>query len=53
MSEENETETASTRKRSQLNKELNTLGELIRILKPLDQAQRAKLIETANFMLRE
>lgn len=48
MSEETEPQKA---KRSQTKRELNAVGELIRILKPYSPEDRKRLLETAGFMM--
>lgn len=52
MPPETETEPQKA-KRSQTKKELAALGKLLEVLKPFDKTQCEKLIETANFMLKD
>lgn len=54
MPEENNNDTEQTRtRRSQTKKELEALGELIQILKPLSPEQRDRLLKAAAFMLEQ
>lgn len=50
MPEETETETTRVR-RSTLQKEMDSLEALIRILKPLTDDQRQRLLKTASIMI--
>lgn len=50
MPNENETE-PTKQKRSQVQRELRAVGDLIRILKPYSDADRKRLLATANFMM--
>lgn len=48
---ENEASKSTTTRRSQLKRELDAFAELVRILKPLSQEQRTRLVKAANELL--
>lgn len=43
----------TTKRRSQLKKELDAFSELVRVLKPLNAEQRTRLVASANALLGE
>lgn len=54
MPEEQQPETEEiTKRRSQLKRELDAFAEIVRILKPLNAEQRARLVASANALLGE
>lgn len=53
MPEPETNDAEQTKRRSQTKRELDALGEMIRVLKPLSVEQRERLIMTSKIMLGE